>query len=780
MMAPSKVHRFVAILISAGVCEVGVAQQLRVHNISHDKVQAIEGDEKAQGRTIETGTTVDFDCYGKAGIPWFFKSGTGFRAIDLGRHVVKDADRDAVYVTDRGVFSPGDIVLIRLADFEHHVTNVGEFSWVAGASHPSTCFIVRESKTGEGISFVPLAGDSKAPQRNETWNRNNIWTLHPHPIISQAALILLADTGKLKLGRGRAVDSPSFLELVPVGAAVSSGFSVQREIDHWLSENQPSMGQKSQGKITSKSITDSFAGELVIKDEDCRRGYNVLRMNPMNLEEKGVTAASPDLLEEYHPDAGNTYYLQGGYRVPKNLMWTDANVASSTASEAMYSSRSSATKGMSVSVGVSVEGKGSANASYESSHSKMDDNQTFLKIGMKSGHRMWLSLDKELLQLDPKLREFLRTMPVEKYDGTLQRPGFKQLFETYGTHYALSTLFGARAWLEEEFTKEAIAEEASEQVGAGLTVGGVGVETSFTDKTVQEDSSSSRKTRFRRSGGTSTNFEAFSIGEAKDWVPIKVDLHPLGELLRAELCRDCSPEFAAHLTSHRMAFPAMLNRYIVEESRVVESVGQREPMVFEMQFNHAKCTKSDDAVGQPEIYGGMTMGVFRKGDPVEYIGKPRPLKLSRLWSADDNNTDADGTISKADVEAQQPKSADEDQDPIKGQSSITFALLPELKRTTLGRRQVVSATFPLDEYFFALNYGLYDWDEGANPDERMAGWSPEVSLRDIAKAPTAGYVFKFTQEVADFGTMEFQCTLRRVNYHFESTPDSLPPAPKFR
>jgi hypothetical protein len=374
-------------------------------------------------------------------------------------------------------------------------------------------------------------------------------------------------------------------------------------------------------------------------------------------------------------------------------------------------------------------------------------NQMSVKAS-KWGSEYWLILHKEYAQLSDG---FIRA--VNDLFGDLDTPGrwrnptnqqLLAFYEQYGTHYALSTLYGGRCWLEQFYDSKMVANAIATGFTAGyeksvsVGVGGKGVSLSTEAKTAvnfergesqatkQAESKGTRE--FHYSGGAGGSFELWDVGENKKLVPIKVDLRPIDEVFVPRLFLARTKAEANEVLRRRKRVAEHLRNLLrrVEAkpdlSNLNATVDSRAPVVYEVQVESALMTdNADDASGDADVYG--TIQFLLKVDGKE-VDQRDPNRV-------DNRGEyilrglVDGQVSGAEAYYQAWKVEDgwaKDQNggrlPGINSRPRRFVIPPtfDLDRNGFVR----SARHELDRYQLGLLVILADEDGGGNEDDLFA------------------------------------------------------------
>ncbi len=301
----------------------------------------------------------------------------------------------------------------------------------------------------------------------------------------------------------------------------------------------------------------------------------------------------------------------------------------------------------SISVGGDAKGiGGSVDISQSEKRSRMDSQSMSCSVKSKWQAAWWLSLDKPNAKLSPELTRFILEMDPEDDNA------YVELFEVFGTHYALSTLFGAYAsevsYFEATETASKISKSNSVSAkvkggkggkgdsgggngggggGGGGGSGEVGISTEF----ATEGSSSTRREQGRNElygmGGSGGNFDSFTMGNPEDFVPLRVDLRPIDEVLWPELSKQpLSPSEKQHFDRVRQNAKEQLERYL-RTNQPVEFTAP-DPIVLEVSIEKVECIEVKDAFNglgadyEPDIYGKINIVLDAYSDEVDMDSMP--------------------------------------------------------------------------------------------------------------------------------------------------------------
>jgi len=376
-----------------------------------------------------------------------------------------------------------------------------------------------------------------------------------------------------------------------------------------------------------------FVNDPLHPEHHSRKGYNVLRMNPANLLEKGTVSYAPPVFRPMDPNSLK-YRLEGGYRVPHEFLFSDVPQAATQSTTQSYFSESERRKGMSVGVSGNVQvgpAKIGASAEHSTERTILEGSGRVSIVSSKFFSSYWLTLVKARARLHPQFIEWVMTRLPGADEGE-----FKRFFETFGTHYPLSTLYGGKAMQEALVLTEKFAAKATTTTGGGVDVNGIGGKVSVSDMESLRKEDESKKERAVFLGGDGTNFDTWSSGSEKRFAPIRVDLHPIWELIRPELLPGFPRERVIALQSR---MKSMLDEYLRQGA--ADAAIDAQPRVVDVTIEDLQVVSGDDGwddgKGGPDLWGFIDLQVTR-------TGLPDPLERTILWDTSREKAVSDVTI----------------------------------------------------------------------------------------------------------------------------------------
>ena len=580
------------------------------------------------------------------------------------------------------------------------------------------------------------------------------------------------------------------LDPVPWGkdANLAPAFKVipSRSYAGWLRVEQP-INPSSRSSM-SGNLGEGFVGRLLANEVHSLTGFNILKMDPFDLQVHGQrdVAEYKKIFAPIDPNAPDSYYLEGDYRVPQCFFFKSVNRSQMEGSTSLFFSEKEVQKTMSLSVGVKGQAgnpqkSGAAlglQSKYSEKRRKVTSERRVARIKTKWAADFWLTIDKRNIKLDSPFVEYLLSSN-RKFDGPAD---FYDLFERYGTHYALSTLYGGRS-IEESFLEarsvmnsfEKSLEVSGQGEGAYKGVGG-GANGSYSVGQMEASKleTSQENTQFLTSGGTGFG-EMWDKGDSGNFAPIKVDLRPISEILRPELIdtnkfsRKLTEADVAKIDMIRSKSYQMLDRYLQERCTRIGNHSQ-EPKMFVASLDYIKCTQADDALNvndhAPDLCGRLRLGAadYQQGRDPDWLF--------------DNGTDVFSISDDDDY------SLDKDQSLV-GTDSIpfqkhSFGVFPRLVNKQVGGKNVRVWDYDYANEFVFVHCLIDDLDQSGRDRFRLAGQRgtsyPLISLDAVAREQNGTKTFKFYPQHDTAGKLEIAITVRMVNIDYDNQP-AMPKAP---
>lgn len=397
----------------------------------------------------------------------------------------------------------------------------------------------------------------------------------------------------------------------------------------WRSLEQEEVVQKSDAEIAQAGAEGTFGVQTIETIDYCRVGYNVVAMDPFNLQKNGLRAprANP-IFAEMRAGTTGSFYTENGYRLPLGVaMVRESGFATVEESKTFFSESEFLTKvsndysdvknestnwnvSAAVTVGtggaspvtaqatVTAGGGGSSNylygagSSYSSDVSRNASEEKTTIMRTKFDTDFWLVLNKRHLKLHSAFQSDVNNLLEPDEPGG--KPRAVAFFEKYGTHYALASLFGARCTEFSAIENSKLTEAVSKNNGTFTKDG-------FIESSDSNANSSSNSSGLERSnkrtvgiGGSGTSFDAFVKGQVRDYVPIKAYFRPISELIQADLmtANPTHADVLKYLTL-RLKVQNQLEEFLQSESqKIKEKVGEagnaRRPEKFAVEIKEHK------------------------------------------------------------------------------------------------------------------------------------------------------------------------------------------------
>lgn len=375
------------------------------------------------------------------------------------------------------------------------------------------------------------------------------------------------------------------------------------------------------------------------------------------------------------------------------------------------------------------------------------------RMRFKYGYQFWLILNKKNAVLADG---FVQT--IDKMDPT-STADWRELFDLYGTHYALSSLYGGN-WISESYESTQTVLESTHKTkevnfsgsgtAKGVTLSGA-LGLAWDDRVSNKTETASTNSFDRGSGMSGGNFESADVLEEEKYVPLKLDLRPIYDVFWAELVKgDVDEARIARYAALRKQGPAMLRSY--KENYVRKAVRRDlRPRVFTFTLLDVKVDSVDDAGGDVDIYGSTSMKLMTT-DPdclacaktaasmgsIPSVVKAKPGKVFRM--------PADG-------------------------NSLTFSVIPSATKTgTKSNLEKVS----IQVY---CNYLDADGAKGGNDDDNIWGASKMISLAGLKMDDMQGKPVEkeFKPEGKGAGKLTVRYQVQEQQYQMESVPPNFLP-----
>lgn len=429
------------------------------------------------------------------------------------------------------------------------------------------------------------------------------------------------------------------------------------EWDAWIGTDQgdaSTMPRYTSADWANMPIAEGFAGELIGSKLASYRGFNALLMDPLTLgSNPGVDGRS--LIFELTDDKTLEWTTAGtAYRVPWSYFLQPEIGGSAETQTSLFFSESQSQDSWGVDVtlpqGISVGHK-------ETSDTLESKNEVSIRA-QKWSSEYWLILNKRYARLSDTFVASVRALPElppepaagasrTAYDNAYYH--YAGLFETFGTHYPLSVLYGGRAYLEEKYTASEVANSFSSQTGvkyereATLSAGGskgsvsVPIKTSVGFETAESNSSKQKNEDGRRvfwfSGGEGPTFDMWQISQNKLLQPIRVDLRPVHEVVLPKLFRAVDPDDFEFVKKRGDDIERALCRYLKGPDATRLGGLSTRPIAIGVSVSSIMLTIEDDegAANSIEAYG--TVNLLAAKDGVAF----QSTVAKTVWSVSEAN-----------------------------------------------------------------------------------------------------------------------------------------------
>lgn len=570
----------------------------------------------------------------------------------------------------------------------------------------------------------------------------------------------------------------------------SKRFTADRDVEYlcWLRTDQPR--SRARRESASEPWDKGFVGKTLDVDTDGRRGYNLLYMNPRDLLNKGLPAASPVVMARMSPSS-HKYHIERGIRIPHEFHYTPVLSTREQKSREMYFSESERQKGFSVNVGLKggvdagAKGGASTGVNFGYSENRKDmDAASFTSISAtRTAAKFWLTARKELIRPGTDLVDYVRGMGTGYKD-------FKRFFERFGTHYPLSTLFGGMATyeqlIESSKVETAISKSFSGSVSQSAKAKGATMERNvgFNTTNANRDSSgweSETSQTIIRGGNLGGSYDMWSLGEDDTLVPIKTDLRPIYDLVWPETFGAVEPAEIAVIRTKRRQMKAAYAEYLKRESRRRESINAR-PRVFAMRVDSIKLSKEDDdGAGGPDLWGYVRLvgerGAKSYGAGAASIRIPNTLPVNKTVYAWKNyGKDLRDTLDNKDT-----ISIDNGSFPKVSRTEALFTIMPKMKQ-----KRVNGVTRYVPDYELAKakvypdTYLRDDDAGGENADDWFSFTHANVkmTLADVVKAG-GRKSYTVSRTTSGLGKVTIRFTVREVGLELPYKQVKLPAFPNF-
>ncbi len=416
-------------------------------------------------------------------------------------------------------------------------------------------------------------------------------------------------------------------------------------------QNPNWLGRKRAATVT---VSEGFLGKTPSNIGAALQGYNVLAVDPYDLTGQSRGPAAPPqrgasfslaplditpLARLPYPGGlrttGNRIFQLSGYnetkdwymdpdtelRLPGFLRATVAKAGNVNSKLRAVYSEDSLRQSSSLKVGISSGSgqKAGPSASYGQSKASESLNSTDSMLFMKTAvsHRSWLSLAKRFAVLTPQFIQTVNMLPNGDPSGNDQNQlrAYVRFFENWGTHYPISTLFGARATLTETRVASEMMRKESETTSASgslpLGKAPANIEASYeeTSESGHKDTRTNEDSTWTLSGvdNVTVGRQDSNVTLADGNAPIRVQLAPIYELLLPRLFRATTPAEKSALARRRTIMEKAFNWYL----SALPDPANRNPALVTIEANSIIAGRVHDE----GVNGSSEIEVYTK-DPI--------------------------------------------------------------------------------------------------------------------------------------------------------------------
>lgn len=399
----------------------------------------------------------------------------------------------------------------------------------------------------------------------------------------QSADITIASTvGTNEPGGTKMVRGPNGQPIeVPSGSQAAANFSSAEirkvpsndpDWDRWVQDRQMDFPLPNP-KVSLIGAT--FRGESMAADRYSSSGYDVLFMDPRDLGTKpGIVDRNNPIFEPTNFEDTLVYRGFGNYQVPDfyAMKVYDQTEGKSTSMLSFNEAQSMSAWRVSAEVGYQgMVGGGSASAAYSAAKNQSSASQTMTLKDYKYFSKYWLTLYKQKARLSEEFKQAAIRMPGK------DQAAFDRFFHVYGTHYPLSTLYGGMGSRTKTFTRQESGTSSSEtfDIAASGNVYGFSAKAGY-----GQDKSASQKLGFESNeeafiSRPAGSFENFGSSPSNDFIPIKVVLEEIYELIRPQLFDETDPAQVQKINALREEMKAKLATYLGSSDGDPNDMGPR-------------------------------------------------------------------------------------------------------------------------------------------------------------------------------------------------------------
>lgn len=545
----------------------------------------------------------------------------------------------------------------------------------------------------------------------------------------------------------------------------------------WVNADKPYYEQRSDNDTTYQA---GFQEKFRMEDQ-MRKGYNIIKMDPSKLTNRGLRGNAPDIIKKLAGSSHKWGIRELGLAMPNDLVLLPENARTRGVEQTtvMFSSDQER-KSTSTNVGVSLDAKkggGSGKIGVSREESKFESNNQSMIRKQIVGEAYWVVYAKEHMELAKGFSKFL------KKQGNLRNySDFKRMFQQYGTHWPIATLFGGYIRYDEKFDTKEMAESITKTLSVDFSAKApvpkapsatVGTNVGFTQSDTNEMKSkeSSGKASFESQGGQpGASFSMWNMAtptQADNYVPLKVELRGIDELIWPELMGITDPKEAQRIHALRLKTGQMLQRYIDEVNGVNDNYDWS-PRIYEVSITRAVVSQDDDegSANEPDFFGSLILSEAKKLSEIKigsltiptYDHKTSTNKYVWSKSRGDSVTKGKGSTFK-----------------LRSNPAIYISVpATAVKAGTVNGKPIYKPEFRTKDIVGHFKSTMKDSDNTGD-DESVSG-SFAISLDEVEK--DSDKLVKVTKEFSDEGVgIKVTGQVKRMNYELQNSDFELLPLP---
>jgi len=401
-------------------------------------------------------------------------------------------------------------------------------------------------------------------------------------------------------------------------------YKVSREFKDWLTTDKPYYEERTKNESTYQA---GFQEKFRTEDQ-MRKGYNILKMDPSRLTNRGLRSNAPDLVKKLTGSSFNWGIRELGLAIPNDLVLLPEQgrtrgVEQTTILFSSNQERKSSSVNVGANLDVGKKGSGSGKIGISREESKFESNNQSMIRKQIVGEAYWVVYAKEHMELANGFSKFLRNS-----NNLKTYADFKRMFDLYGTHWPVATLFGGYIRYDEMFDTKEMSESITKTLSVDIaakapvpkapsaTVGGsVGFTQSDTNEMRNKESQG--RASFESQGGQpGASFGMWNMATptaADNYVPLKVELRTIDELIWPELMGIKDPAEATRIHALRVKTGKMLGQYI-DEVQGINTTEDWNPRVYEVTMTRAVVSQDDDegSGNEPDFFGSLIVAEAKK------------------------------------------------------------------------------------------------------------------------------------------------------------------------